>query len=97
DGLPNIDATMHFCNAPVVKVTGDTATSRCYFMAQHVLNALRPDPFLMIGGTYDDELARIDGRWWITKRTGTSAWWQGNPAVLGSDVAIGAIEWMDTR
>ena len=91
--LPKLDATSHFCAPPVVQVSGDIARSRCLFVSQQVLNELRPNPFLTIGGYYDDEFARVDGRWWITGRTGTSCWWQGNPRVLGRDVPVGAIDW----
>jgi len=91
ENLPNLDATQHTIGNPSIHVTGDTAVSRCYFVAQHVRNAVAPHPCLVIGGWYDDEFARIDGKWLITSRRGTAAWADGNPAVLGLS-AVGALE-----
>lgn len=93
--LPKLDATTHFCTPPVVQISGDAAKSRCIFVSHQVRNELRPEPFLTIGGYYDDEFARVDGRWWMTRRAGTSCWWQGNPRVLGRDDAPGAMPWGD--
>jgi hypothetical protein len=91
------DATMHFCGPAVIRVDGDRAMSRCYFMAQHAINQLRPEPLIMIGGTYDDQLVRKEGRWWIAHRTGTATWWQGNTAVLVEGERQGGFEWRDRR
>jgi hypothetical protein len=96
-GARRLDATMHFCGPAVIRVDEDRAISRCYFMAQHALNQLRPEPLIMIGGTYDDELVREGSRWWIARRTGTSLWWQGNPAVLVEGEQQGAFEWGPRR
>jgi hypothetical protein len=91
------DAMMHFCGPAVIRIDGDRASSRCYFMAQHAVNALRPQPLIMIGGTYDDELVRDGTRWWITHRTGTATWWQGNPDVLVEGEQQGAFDWSPRR
>jgi hypothetical protein len=80
--LEGFDATQHDISAPLVQVEGDVAFSRCYFTAQHVRNSLAPDAFLLVGGTYDDELVRTQDGWRITKRLGTPSWMQGNPEVL---------------
>ena len=91
ENLPNLDATQHTIGNPSIQVRGDAAVSRCYFIAQHVRNALAPHPCLVIGGWYDDEFSRINGKWLITSRRGTAAWADGNPAVLGLP-AVGALE-----
>jgi 3-phenylpropionate/cinnamic acid dioxygenase small subunit len=97
------DATQHSISTPVVQVTGDTAQSRCYFVAQHVRNSLKPNPCLVIGGNYDDELARTKDGWRITKRTGTATWYDGNPEVLnlpgvpGFPDAPGSPAWTEIR
>jgi hypothetical protein len=97
DNLPAMEATQHHLGMPVIEVTGDTARSRCYFIAQHAKNALRPDPLLIIGGWYDDELRRTADGWRITRRTGTAAWFDGNPDVLGYPVPPGGLDWSPGR
>ena len=92
NGLPLSEATHHHCGPPVVTVDGDTARARTYFTAQHARNDLRPDGLLLIGGWYDDELVKTNGRWLISYRKGTAAWWQGNPAVVGADGPTGGME-----
>lgn len=80
--LAGFDATQHDISAPLVQVEGDVAFSRCYFTAQHVRNDLVPEAFLLVGGTYDDELVRSEKGWRITQRIGTPSWMDGNPEVL---------------
>ena len=95
--LPGLEATQHFCNAPVIHVDGDKAYTRCYFMAQHARNSLAPEPFIMVSGHYDDELVRANGEWRISKRTGTATWVEGNPAVISYPIAPGGLPWLDSR
>jgi hypothetical protein len=92
EALPKLDATLHHLGLPAIKVEGDRAHSRCYFMANHVRNALAPAATgLMIGGWYDDELIRTADGWRITLRTGVALWAEGNPAVIvGADYPLGA-------
>src|SRR6202012_1992864 len=59
-GLSALNATQHHLGLPVIDLNGDVAHSRCYFMAQHVRNDLAPNPFLLIGGWYPDDLKRTD-------------------------------------
>lgn len=91
------DASQHLLGPASIEVEGDHARSRCYFIAVHTKNSLRPDPHLTIGGWYDDEWQRIDGEWRITKRIGTPSWFDGNPAVLGYPIPPGAFEWSEHR
>lgn len=92
EALPKLDATLHHLGLPAIMVDGDRASSRVYFMANHVRNALAPAPTgLMIGGWYDDELVRTDAGWRIGRRTGTALWAEGNPAVIeGASYPLGA-------
>ncbi len=82
-GLAALDATQHHLGLPVINLEGDHAHARCYFLAQHVRNDLKPNPFLLIGGWYTDDLIRTEAGWRITKRIGTAVWYDGNPEVLG--------------
>lgn len=92
EALPKLDATLHHLGLPAIRVEGDRAFSRTYFMANHVRNALAPAATgLMIGGWYDDELVRTTDGWRISQRTGTALWAEGNPAVIeGADYPLGA-------
>jgi len=95
--LPTLDATQHHLGLPVIDVQGDRAFSRCYFIAQHARNSLAPNPFVLIGGWYDDELARVNGQWRIIRRLGTAVWFDGNPDVLGYPFPPGALEQVSGR
>ena len=88
--LPSLDATQHHVGLPALRIEGERAYSRAYFIAQHVRNALAPRPLLLIGGWYDDELARSAGAWRIVRRRGTAVWYDGNPDVLGYAFPMGA-------
>lgn len=95
--LPQLDATQHSISTPLIQLAGDSASSRCYFSAQHALNSLRPHPFFLISGWYDDELVRTSDGWRIARRTGTPAWCEGNPEVLGFPDLPGAMDWTPGR
>jgi hypothetical protein len=92
-GLAALDATQHHLGLPVIDLDGDRAHARCYFMAQHVRNDLKPAiPFLLIGGWYTDDLVRTADGWRIAKRIGTALWYDGNPDVLGmGNFPMGAV------
>ena len=89
-GLAALDATHHHLSMPLIRIEGDRAHARFYFQAQHVRNALAPEPFLMIGGWYTDDLVRTERGWRITRKVGTALWYDGNPQVLGYDFPKGA-------
>lgn len=99
ESLPAFDATQHHLSPAVIAVgdEGATATARCSFVAQHARNDLRPAALVTVGGTYDDELAKIGGHWLITTRVGTSAWLDGNPAVIGVGGLAGGLPWRPGR
>jgi hypothetical protein len=89
--LGQLSATQHHLGLPVIQLDGDLAHARCYFMAQHVRNDLAPEPFLLIGGWYTDDLVRTEQGWRITRRVGAAVWYDGNPEVLGmGDFPMGA-------
>lgn len=91
EGLGRLDATQHHLGLPLIRLDGDRAEARTYFMAQHVQNALAPNPCLLIGGWYTDVLERSASGWRITRREGTALWYDGNPQVLGYDFPTGAV------
>ena len=90
EGLGRLDATQHHLGLPLIRLDGDRAQARCYFMAQHARNALAPNGLLLIGGWYTDELIRTRDGWRIALREGTALWYDGNPEVLGYNFPMGA-------
>jgi len=81
--IRGLDGTHHALGLPLMGIRGDAASSRCYFVAQHVKNALAPGAFLSTGGWYDDELIRTAAGWKIARRRAVRVWVNGNPAVVG--------------
>jgi hypothetical protein len=88
--LAELDATHHLIGSPIVVVDGDRATAHTYYQAQHARNGCPGGSLLMVGGWIDDELVRTPGGWRIRSRRGRAVWFDGNPAVLGLDVEVGA-------
>jgi hypothetical protein len=90
--LAGLDATHHLIASPVVALgpDGGTATAHTYYQAQHARNGCPGGALLLIGGWIDDELVRTAGGWRVARRRGRAVWFDGNPAVLGLDVAVGA-------
>jgi len=81
--LSRLDATQHLVGNHQVHVEGDTATHRCYLQSQHVKRGTPGGDNYLIGGIYDDRLARTPDGWRITYRTLIEVWTDGNPAVIG--------------
>jgi hypothetical protein len=81
--LSRLDATQHLVGNHQVRVEGDTATHRCHLQSQHLRRGTPGGDNFLIGGTYEDRLARRPDGWRITHRTMTAVWTAGNPAVIG--------------
>jgi hypothetical protein len=56
DVLTPLDTSQHMVTNHQVRVDGDTATSRCYFHAQHVRRAAAEGPNFIVAGRYEDDL-----------------------------------------
>jgi len=82
--LSPLDATQHVLANHQIRVDGDSATCRCYLIAQHVKRGTPGGDNHLIAGTYDDALTRTPAGWRVTHRTLTVTWTEGNPAVLGN-------------
>lgn len=65
--------TMHFIGNQVVDVDGDQAEVESYAVAYHFAHA-DGEADLTVGVRYQDELARQDGRWVITRRVVVADW-----------------------
>jgi hypothetical protein len=81
--LSRLDATQHLVGNHQVQIDGDTATHRCHLQSQHVKRGTAGGDNFLIGGVYEDRLARTPDGWRITHRTLTPVWTDGNPAVVG--------------
>jgi len=57
----------HFITNVVIKVDGDTATSRAYWFIMNNRTADRKG-YSEAYGHYESELRKVDGQWYFTKR-----------------------------
>jgi hypothetical protein len=89
---PTFDSIQHYIYPPLIRLDGDTAYTRVYFVAQHVKNSLRPNRSLTMGGWYNGELVRRGGGWRIAVHELVETWFEGNPEVLTPALEIGAAE-----
>jgi hypothetical protein len=62
-------ASRHFITNQVIKVEGDTAKALTYWFQATNNTADRRTMVLGLFGHYEDELAKINGRWYFKRRT----------------------------
>ena len=75
-------ATQHSMTNPLVTIDDDNAAITMYVHAHHVFDPTDPASWYTIGGYYDDNLARVDGRWLLTGVRLTVAWRAGDPGIM---------------
>ena len=63
--MSGLDSVSFHCVPCMIEVTGDTATSRV--QTQEILK-VADGSTRVVGGLYEDELAKIDGQWVFTHR-----------------------------
>lgn len=66
--MSNLAGTRHFGLNEVIAGDGDRATMRSYYF---VVGTDAAPPAIGATGGYDDELARVDGRWCFARRVHT--------------------------
>ncbi|MFJ5218879.1 nuclear transport factor 2 family protein [Streptomyces sp. NPDC088354] len=80
--------TSHSLSNLRIDVTADTATVRCNAQVMHFPPGEGPDPartrHALLMNRYTAALVRHSGTWRIKHLLGELAWFQGDPAVLGS-------------
>ena len=62
----NVRYLRHKISSPVIEVSGNRATSACYLDADAIPAGFE-EP-IVLGGRYDDELVKDEGRWWFKER-----------------------------
>ncbi len=84
-----LDATQHIITNHVHAIDADTARSRSYLQAQHVLRGAAgwPDIHYLIGGYYLYDMLRLAGGWKIRRYSLTITWTTGDPQIFRLGVA----------
>lgn len=80
--LTPLDVSQHLLGNMTAEVDGDTATSLCYFQAQHVRHDTPGGDTYIIAGRYADRLERTAAGWQIAQRVQTYFWSEGNREVV---------------
>ena len=78
----HIDATQHLIGNCTVRLSGDTATSRCYVHASLVRRRAPGGDRVVFGAYYSDEFVRLPAGWRIVHRVARMFFRDGNIAVL---------------
>ncbi|AFC53222.1 hypothetical protein MPRI_35760 [Mycobacterium paraintracellulare] len=82
-------ATHHTITNHAVTIDGDRARSRAYLQAIHVTDTADPSQHADIGGWYDHEWVRVDGRWMVEKMVLSFVWTDGAPLTPSATDAEG--------
>ncbi|WP_032368987.1 MULTISPECIES: nuclear transport factor 2 family protein [Nocardiaceae] len=85
-----LDATQHSLTNPLVRITGETATSTVYVVAEHMLRTGGDSKFYTLGGFYEDTLIRINGKWLLTDMRLAVTWSRGDRSILAEAMQRGA-------
>ena len=70
-------ATQHTMTNPLVTIDGDTATCHMYIQAAHTVERAPDAPWFVMGGHYEDRLARRENGWVLTAVTMKLRWTPG--------------------
>ena len=79
--IVRLDHTQHLVGNHQVTIDGDTGTHRCQLHSQHVRAGIDGGETFVVGGYYEDRVARTADGWRIVHRTMQQTWSAGNPAV----------------
>ena len=82
--LEPLRVSQHLLGSFEIEVAEETASSRCYFQAQHLRPGLAGGDSFILAGTYEDALVRTAEGWRIRHRKLVATWQDGNPDVLES-------------
>jgi hypothetical protein len=79
--IPGFDSTMHTIASPVHAVRGDTASSRCYIIAEHFLNDFGGERSTTSSGIYTFDSIRTSDGWKIKNWRLKVLYYRGNLAL----------------
>lgn len=85
-----LHATQHCMTNPLADIKGDSAAVTMYLRAIHVFDPNDPTAWYTVGGYYNDELVRRDGRWLLCGVKLTVTWQQGDRSIMERAAAKGA-------
>lgn len=71
--------TQHLVSNHAIRVDGDAATLRASAIGTHVIEPGSPSRLAMVGGQYDCDLVRVDGRWLFETIAPSYLWFLGEP------------------
>lgn len=80
--LTRLDASQHLLGNIEIELDGDTARTKTYFQAQHVITGTPGGDTFIIAGSYADTFSRTPEGWRIIHRHQEYAWMDGNPGVV---------------
>ncbi|WP_406416354.1 nuclear transport factor 2 family protein [Streptomyces sp. NBC_00842] len=80
--LVNDPITQHLVASHIVEGSGDQARCVSQFQATHALPNTTGDSSWVLGGQYDRQLVKVDGRWLIRSIKVTRRWTTGNWQVV---------------
>lgn len=83
--LSRYQGTLHYSTNHVIEIEGDTARSRSYLLAVHLLDGSDPSRHADAGGWYDCEYRRTPDGWRFTRVRVSIAWTGGEPLTLPED------------
>ena len=81
--LDALDGTQHLFTNYAIETDGDRGHFRVSLHAQHVKRSVQNETWCAVGGTYEIDVARVDGGWKMTGMQFEPIWMSGNPEVLG--------------
>ena len=79
--IVRLDHTKHLVGNHQVTIDGDTGTHRCQLHSQHVRAGTAGGETFVVGGFYEDRVARTADGWRIVHRVMQQTWTSGNPDV----------------
>jgi ketosteroid isomerase-like protein len=82
NALEPLDGTQHLFTNFVVELAGDTGRYSCGMLAQHWRKGAPGGETYLIGGKYNADVRRSEGKWRIARLSFRSLWENGNRSLV---------------